>query len=139
GDRTASTDLASSFVSTGPKGSYKCTTKDDEQSNVEKLSASQPFDVTKVPLWRLATVYPPTVTSRQTSTLQPYKVGVIILSLIVLVQTGLLVGALVKIVILTKKGSKQKTREERLEMDVNVAYCTPKEIMSLRTSKKQIS
>ncbi|CAI7994641.1 hypothetical protein GBAR_LOCUS1523, partial [Geodia barretti] len=63
GDRTASTDLASSFVSTGPKGSYKCTTKDDEQSNVEKLSASQPFDVTKVPLWRLATVYPPTVTS----------------------------------------------------------------------------
>jgi hypothetical protein len=40
----------------------------------------------------------------QTSTLQPYKVGVIILSLIVLVQTGLLVGALVKIVLLTKKG-----------------------------------
>ena len=36
--------------------------------------------------------------------LQSYKVGVIILSLIVLVQTGLLVGALVKIVLLTKKG-----------------------------------
>ncbi|CAI7994643.1 hypothetical protein GBAR_LOCUS1523 [Geodia barretti] len=76
---------------------------------------------------------PPTVTSRQTSTLQPYKVGVIILSLIVLVQTGLLVGALVKIVLLTKKGSEKKTREERLEMDVNVA--SPKEIMALRTSK----
>ena len=90
------------------------------------------------------------------ATVQSYKVGVIILSLIVLVQTGLLVGALVKIVLLTKKGetfancptmselchnsntgSEQKTREERLEMDVNVAYCTPKEIMALRTSKKQ--
>ncbi|CAI8010690.1 hypothetical protein GBAR_LOCUS7012 [Geodia barretti] len=70
----------------------------------------------------------------QTSTLQPCQIGVIILSLIVLVQTGLLVGALVKIVLLTKKGSEQKTREERLEMDVNVAYGTPKEIMALRTS-----
>ena len=38
------------------------------------------------------------------STLQPCQIGVIILSLIVLVQTGLLVGALVKIVLLTKKG-----------------------------------
>ena len=38
------------------------------------------------------------------ATLQSYKVGIIILSLIVLVQTGLLVGALVKIVLLTKKG-----------------------------------
>ena len=88
-------------------------------------------------------------------TLQPSQVGVIILSLIVLVQTGLLVGALVKIVLLTKKGetlancptiselchnsntgSEQKAREERLEMDVNVAYGTPKEIMACRTSKQ---
>ena len=88
--------------------------------------------------------------------LQSYKVGVIILSLIVLVQTGLLVGALVKIVLLTKKGgtfancptiselchnsntgSEQKTREERLEMDVNVAYGTPKEIMALRNQQRQ--
>ncbi|CAI8044681.1 Leucine-rich repeat and fibronectin type-III domain-containing protein 5 [Geodia barretti] len=40
----------------------------------------------------------------QMSTLQPCQVGVIILSFIVLVQTGLLVGALVKIILLTKKG-----------------------------------
>ena len=33
-------------------------------------------------------------------------------------------------------GSQQKTREERLEMDVNVAYGTPKEIMARRTSKR---
>ncbi|CAI8024739.1 Leucine-rich repeat and fibronectin type-III domain-containing protein 5, partial [Geodia barretti] len=72
----------------------------------------------------------------QTSTLQPCQIGVIILSFIVLVPTGLLVGALVKIVFLTKKGSEQKTREERLEMDVNVAYGTPKEIMARRTSKQ---
>ena len=35
--------------------------------------------------------------------LEPYQVGVIILSVVVLVQTILLVGALVKIVLLTKK------------------------------------
>ena len=35
--------------------------------------------------------------------LEPYQVGVIILSAVVLVQTLLLVGALVKIVLLTKK------------------------------------
>ncbi|CAI8024761.1 Leucine-rich repeat and fibronectin type-III domain-containing protein 5, partial [Geodia barretti] len=70
----------------------------------------------------------------QMSTLQPCQVGVIIIFLVVLVQTGLLVGALVKIVLFTKKGSEQKTREERLEMDVNVAYGTPKEIMARRTS-----
>ena len=31
--------------------------------------------------------------------------------------------------------SEQKTREERLEMDVNVAYGTHKDITALRTSK----
>ena len=83
--------------------------------------------------------------------LEPYQVGVIILSVVVLVQTILLVGALVKIVLLTKKSetniitcpqlselfnteSEQKTREEMLEMDVNVAYGAPKEIMALRRS-----
>ena len=35
--------------------------------------------------------------------LEPYQVGVIILSVVVLVQTILLVGALVKIMLLTKK------------------------------------
>ena len=91
--------------------------------------------------------------------LEPYQVGVIILSVVALVQTILLVGALVKIVLLTKKSetnistyqildyylstiiselfnteSEQKTREERLEMDVNVAYGAPKEIMALSNS-----
>ena len=33
-------------------------------------------------------------------------------------------------------GSEQKTREERLEMDVNVAYGTHKEVVALRTSKQ---
>ena len=32
-------------------------------------------------------------------------------------------------------GSEQKTRKERLEMDVNVAYGTHKDIMALRISK----
>ena len=34
-------------------------------------------------------------------------------------------------------GSKQKTREEKLEMDDNVAYGTPKEVVALRTKRAQ--
>ena len=39
----------------------------------------------------------------QTTALQLWQVGVIVLSLIVLIETGLLLGALVKIVLLTKR------------------------------------
>ena len=45
------------------------------------------------------------------ATVQSYQVGVIILSLIVLIETGLLVGALVKIVLISKKGERHRIVE----------------------------
>ncbi|CAI8042430.1 hypothetical protein GBAR_LOCUS23565, partial [Geodia barretti] len=62
---TASTDVSISFVfNQAQEGSYKCTTKDDEQSNVEKLSASPPCDVTKSATLEISNcLTPPTVTS----------------------------------------------------------------------------
>ena len=73
----------------------------------------------------------------------------IILSLIVLVITGLLAGALVIILKRSKltslclsiiilcayhSGCDQKMREEEPETDVNMAYGTPREIMAHRNA-----
>ena len=87
----------------------------------------------------------------ETTELQLYRVSVIVLSLIVLVLTGLLVGALVIILKRSKltsfvcqhqitcayhSGCDQKMREEEEEpeTDVNMAYGTPREIMAHRNA-----
>ena len=69
----------------------------------------------------------------------------IVLSLIVLVLTGLLVGAIVIILklynikqqllyIMYYSGSDQKMKAVEPETDVNMAYGTPREIMALRNA-----